>query len=236
MATTGEAFGYYGRAWSHNNIRNGSPYLLQMMLILASAPLLAASIYMTLGRFTRALEAEDYAILGTRWITKIYVLIDIGSFVCQIMGSAMQANGDDAGRQMGSKLVIGGLSVQLVAFAVFILMAVVLHRRLNSEPTIISKNPLVPWRRHMWTLYIVSMLVMVRSAFRLIEFAEGNEGALMKHEAYLYIFDASLMFLVTLALALVHPGRLLKTIRTLSVRSSFEGANFALIEEQRTLV
>lgn len=204
-----------------------------MMLILAAAPLLSATIYMTLGRFTRALEAREYAIISPRWVTKIYVLIDIGSFVCQIMGTAMQASGDPSGMKLGMNLVIGGLSIQLGAFACFILMAVVLHRRLNKEPTIISKSPLVPWRRHLWTLYGVSTLIVVRSAFRLIEFAEGSEGALMKHEAYLYVFDASLMFLVTLILAVVHPGQLLRNIRKLNMRASFEGADFALIGGQR---
>ncbi|KAJ5691524.1 RTA1 domain protein [Penicillium malachiteum] len=53
----GEAFGYYGRAWSHNNIRLGGPYLLQLMLILGCAPLLAATVCMTLGRFVRSLKS-----------------------------------------------------------------------------------------------------------------------------------------------------------------------------------
>ncbi|KAF2445638.1 hypothetical protein P171DRAFT_431032 [Karstenula rhodostoma CBS 690.94] len=39
-------------------MRNGSPYLLQLMLILASAPLLSASIYMTLGRLVDAVCGE----------------------------------------------------------------------------------------------------------------------------------------------------------------------------------
>ncbi|KAJ4303388.1 hypothetical protein N0V90_002281 [Kalmusia sp. IMI 367209] len=78
--------GYYARAWSHSNIRNGSPYLIQLMLILASAPLLAATIYMTLGRLVRALDAAEHAFLSPRWTTRIYVLIDIGSFISQMMG------------------------------------------------------------------------------------------------------------------------------------------------------
>jgi len=150
------------------------------------------------------------------------------------MGSAMQTSGDANGLKLGRTLVVSGLSIQLGAFAIFILMAVILHRRLILEPTIISKNPLVLWKRHIWILYGVSMLIVVRSAFRLIEFAQGSDGSLTKREAYMYTFDASLMFLVTLWLALVHPGRLLKAIRKLNVRSPFEGADFALVGEQRT--
>lgn len=59
-------------------------------------------------------------------------------------------------------------------------------------------------------LYGVSLLVVVRGIFRLAEFMEGNKGHLYKTEVFLYIFDASLMFLVAIVMGVVHPGRLVK--------------------------
>lgn len=117
------------------------------MLILSSAPLLAATVYMTLGRLIRSLEAEEHAILSTRWVTKIYVLIDIGSLVCQVMGSAMQANGDANSVQTGMRVVMIGLGVQLFALACFVLMTAVVHHRLIDAPTFISNDPRLRWRR-----------------------------------------------------------------------------------------
>ncbi|CAG5182889.1 uncharacterized protein ALTATR162_LOCUS10385 [Alternaria atra] len=213
LGCVGEAAGYYGRAWSSSNIRNGSPYLIQLMLILAAAPLLAATIYMTLGRLIRALDATHHAVLNPRWTTKIYVVIDIGSFVCQIMGSAMQTSGDPDGVKQGNTIVIAGLGTQLVAFAFFILMAVVFHRRLNNEPTSTSLRTHVKWQRYMWALYSVSMLVVVRSIFRLAEFVEGPESKVYQTEAYLYIFDAALMFGVVATMAILHPGFLFRAVR-----------------------
>lgn len=209
----GEAVGYYGRVWSSSNIRQGSPYLIQLMLILASAPLIAATIYMTLGRLIRSLDAEEHAVLSTRLTTKIYVLIDIGSFLCQMAGSAMQASGDSAGVKTGNTIVIAGLGIQLVAFAFFVLMTTIFQRRLNRDPTKVSLQRGRKWRRHFGVLYAVSTLVIVRSLFRLIEFIEGPEGKLYKTEAYLYAFDASLMFSVVVIMAAVHPGMLLRGIR-----------------------
>ncbi|KAH7139287.1 putative RTA1 domain protein [Dendryphion nanum] len=220
LGCAGEAGGYYGRAWSHNNIRLGSAYLIQLMLILASAPLIAATIYMTLGRIIRALDAEEHAVFSPRWTTKIYVVIDIGSFVCQMAGSAMQASGDAEGVKLGNNIVMGGLGFQLAAFAIFIVMAAVFHRRLNTEPTAHSRRPNVKWRRHLWNLYAVSVLVFVRSLFRLIEFAEGPESKLYKTEVYLYIFDAALMFLVVALMAIIHPGLLVRSVRKAEVMLS----------------
>ncbi|KAI4628508.1 hypothetical protein J4E83_003058 [Alternaria metachromatica] len=183
------------------------------MLILAAAPLLAATIYMTLGRLIRSLDATHHAVMNPRWTTKIYVIIDIGSFVCQIMGSAMQASGDPDGVKTGTTVVIAGLGTQLVAFAFFILMAVVFHRRLNNEPTSTSRRTHVKWRRYMWALYSVSVLVVVRSIFRLAEFIEGPESKVYQTEAYLYVFDAALMFAVVVIMAVFHPGFLFRVVR-----------------------
>lgn len=144
----GEAFGYHGRAWSHDNIREGNPYLIQMMLILGSAPLLAASIYMTLGRYICALDAEHHAIIRTRWLTKIYVAMDVISFVCQIMGSAAQASGDANDMEKGIHLVLGGLAFQLVAFQSFIAMSAIFQVQLNNSPTEVSARLLVNWKKY----------------------------------------------------------------------------------------
>jgi hypothetical protein len=187
-----------------------------LMLILGSAPLIAATVYMTLGRFIRALDAERYSIIRASWLTKIYVLIDIGSFVCQMMGSAMQGSGDAKGVELGKNLVLGGLGVQLVALSIFIITAVVVHRHLNREPTHVAKNQCVHWRRHLWTLHGVSILIVVRNTFRLIEFGAGHDNVLATNEAFLYLFDATLVSLVVIILAVVHPGRLLRTIRRLT--------------------
>lgn len=41
----------------------------------------------------------------------------------------------------------------------------------------------------------------------------GNDGYLISHEAYLYIFDALLMFIVMLIFAVVHPSEVNAQLR-----------------------
>lgn len=55
---------------------------------------------------------------------------------------------------------------------------------------------------------------MIRSVFRLAEYLQGNNGYLLHHEIYLYIFDALLMFITMVTFNVVHPcevGRLLRS-------------------------
>ena len=129
-----------------------------------------------------------------------------------MMGTAMQASGDPAGIKQGNTIVVAGLGVQLGAFAVFILNVAIFHRRLILQPTEASIQ-LKNWRRYMWVLYAVSGLIIVRSAYRLAEFMEGNSGYLYKTEAFLYVFDAAIVFSVVTIMAVMHPGVLLRAAR-----------------------
>ena len=59
---------------------------MQALLILLAPPLLAASIYMVLGRLIRMLQAEKYSLVRIKWLTKVFVLGDVLSFLAQSAG------------------------------------------------------------------------------------------------------------------------------------------------------
>jgi hypothetical protein len=140
----------------------------------------------------------------------------------------------------GEKIIIGGLFVQLVFFAFFIVVAAMFHYRLvNDKPLRRGINRAVhfgngrkhrqlastssaavtatlshaevdtlPWKRHLYNLYIASTLIIVRSVFRVIEYLQGNSGYLLSHEVFLYLFDALLMLAVMVLFLGVHPSEI----------------------------
>jgi hypothetical protein len=83
-----EAAGYLGRAISAGQSPNWrlSPYMLQSLTLLLGPTLLAASIYMTLGRLIRLLHADMYSLIRTTWLTKVFLFGDIFSFFIQSGG------------------------------------------------------------------------------------------------------------------------------------------------------
>lgn len=115
----------------------------------------------------------------------------------------VKGNGENS-RKLGENVIVGGLFVQIIFFGLFVYSSVVFHLRCRRRDTI--DEPAVPWERHIWTLYITSMLILVRSVFRAIEYIQGHDGVLLRKETWLYIFDASLMWQVLVALLLVHPS------------------------------
>ncbi|SPJ88924.1 related to protein RTA1 [Fusarium torulosum] len=86
-----EVIGHAARAYNATeDFPNWSdiPFIMQTLLLLLAPALFAASIYMILGRLIRALDAEHLSLIRTRWLTKLFVLGDILSFVVQGIGSS----------------------------------------------------------------------------------------------------------------------------------------------------
>lgn len=60
----------------------------------------------------------------------------------------------------------------------------------------------------MIALYTASILILIRSVIRVVEYLQGYDGYLMKHEAFIYVFDALLMFITVLVLMYEHPSEI----------------------------
>ncbi|KAH7007649.1 RTA1 domain-containing protein [Ilyonectria destructans] len=191
-----QTIGYAGRLWSHFNRYLVPAYSIQAILILVAPALFAASIYMILGRLIRTLRAEHLSLIPIKWLTKVFVLGDIVSFSLQAGGGGIQASGTLKMYDLGEKIIVVGLFIQIAVFGFFVVTTVLFNYRIATAPTAIALRGMVPWKRHIWILYVTSAIILVRSIFRVIEYLQGNGGYLISHEVFLYIFDMLLMVIV----------------------------------------
>jgi hypothetical protein len=78
-----ECLGYIGRIWSSTQTPNWTlgPYIIQSLFILIAPALVAASIYMILGRIIVAVDGEKHSLIRKKWLTKIFVASDVFSFL-----------------------------------------------------------------------------------------------------------------------------------------------------------
>ncbi|KAL4901096.1 hypothetical protein BDW74DRAFT_182192 [Aspergillus multicolor] len=174
-------------------------YILQSVLILLGPVLFAASIYMVLARLIRSVNGEKYSLIRITRLTKTFVAGDILSFLVQGQGSGLMASEGTQGIAKG--ITIGGLLIQIFVFGFFLFTAVMFEKRMKRAPT--SE---VPYTQHLYPLYAVSWLVMLRSVFRVLEYALGQKGYLLANEWPLFVFDAVPMVGVMLIWAVRHPG------------------------------
>lgn len=84
-----ECIGYAAR---FQNAKQNPDYTLgtfiaQSLLILVAPSLIAATVYMILGRIILATDGERYSFIKKRWLTKIFVVSDVISFLILATGT-----------------------------------------------------------------------------------------------------------------------------------------------------
>ena len=114
-------------------------------------------------------------------------------------------------KDLGKWLIVVGLLIQLVAFGFFVVVIAVFHNKIGRRPTAESRTVPVPWKRYIFVLYSASLIIAMRSIFRLVEYIQGREGYLMAHEVYAYALDAAMMVLVSILFNIFHPSRIVSS-------------------------
>lgn len=176
------------------------PFVVQAVLLLVAAALFAATIYMVLGRIIAVLECHSRLLVPAKWLTKIFVVGDIVSFVMQGVGASVRAS-DRSRAAHAERIIIGGLFVQIGFFAVFMVVLALFQLQIRKQPSAEARclrNVPSKWRN--WQLILVvlflcSLLILVRSIVRAVEFLQGFDGFLISNEVFIYTLDLLLMFL-----------------------------------------
>lgn len=184
------------------------PYIIQNMFILLPPVLFAATIYMCLGRIIHLLQADHLSRIRPNRLTKTFVGFDLLSFFVQGNSAPFSAlaSKNPIFPKLGQALVLIGLAIQLMSFSVFFYIAMKFHRSVRATPTQASYQVDQSWHKVMYMLYSTSVLIIVRSVFRVAEFAMGNNGYLLSNEWPLYVFDTIPMLVVCLLFFVWYPA------------------------------
>lgn len=183
------------------------PYIVQAVFILIPPAFFAATIYMILGRIVRLVEGDHLSVIKPQIITKVFVTGDYLSFLIQGNASGLTVHSNL--HTIAIALILVGLVIQLISFVLFFLCAIIFHRRFNRKPTIRPYHVDPKWTQTLYMLYAVSILIVIRSVFRIVEYAFGDHGYPISHEWTLYTFDSVLMFLVTIIFFFRYPSNLI---------------------------
>ncbi|KAJ3130418.1 hypothetical protein HK100_008068 [Physocladia obscura] len=196
-----ETTGYGMRYKAINKPFDVSGYATQQGMIILAPVLLAASQYVVLEKIIIYIGGASSPIRPSL-IAKIFVTCDILSFAVQGAGSGILVSSIQH-YTIGTNILIGGLIVQVISYATFLGTALVVYNRgkdLSIEDS---------WRRMFYALFGGAGLVMIRSVFRVIEFAMGYNGPIATNEHYMYVFDFGLVAGALLLFNFFHPGQLL---------------------------
>ena len=129
-------------------------------------------------------------------------------------GGGTLANADTEDEvDRGQTIIIIGLAIQVLFFGLFIIVTCLFHYRIKREPTVLSSHSDAAWQRFLLVLYSTSILILIRSLFRMIEYLLGHDSILQSSEIYIYTFDALLMAAVAFMFNFFHPYKFLAAAR-----------------------
>ncbi|CAP91833.1 Pc13g07640 [Penicillium rubens Wisconsin 54-1255] len=145
-------------------------------------------------------------------LAKVFALLDIGSFVVQMIGGFM-ANGTDEQQMHGIHVYMGGIGIQEFFIVCFLVLAVQFHRAMLQ----LERAGRLPidrqrWRPLLYALYGSLIAITWRIIYRLIEFSSGygESNRILYHEWYVYVLDGIPMALAVLVWNIAPPGAVLQ--------------------------
>ncbi|KAK9440801.1 7-aminocholesterol resistance protein RTA1 [Metarhizium brunneum] len=206
-----EVAGYVLRAYSARNRTILVPFVLTLTFTVLAPVFVAAGNYLLISRLIRAvLPPSHHRVLGVpgNRLTPIFVVCDVVSFFIQGSGSGIASSDNWQGEKekIGRYVLIGGLSFQLVAFGLFLCVFRRFHVLANR-----MARPEAPtgWQQVVLSVYISSVLIMVRCIYRVCEFAEGMNGYAFRTEWLFWVFETLPMIGAIGIFVIYHPGRFL---------------------------
>ncbi|CAM1508052.1 Fc.00g049000.m01.CDS01 [Cosmosporella sp. VM-42] len=198
-----EIVGYISRSLSAEK----DPYFLMYFILnyffIVTAPVfLAAAVYTILSALISRLGAQ-YSFLPSKVILWFFITSDVIATVVQVAGAALigvrQSNREDP--TTANNILLGGLAYQVFSLGVFVILTGSFFYRARRE---IQGAGLTTFSA---AFGAITLLIYLRTIFRLSETAEGLDGHLFRNEIYFACLEFAPIALSVLLFAVWHPGR-----------------------------
>ncbi|KAK9452821.1 RTA1 like protein-domain-containing protein [Dipodascopsis uninucleata] len=194
-----------------------SAYIVQTILILLGPVFYVMSIYMCLSRIVKITNGERHSIGRLKWLSKFFIVSDIITLIVQAAGGGIiAANITDVARsETGRTIATAGMIIQLVSFILFFAAFVYFYVNMTREPTQ-EFYSVSHFERHALGMFIACIVILIRTIYRLIEFRITDPSSVIVNQEWcFYVFDAAMMAILAIALAVFHPN----TVQTLDTAS-----------------
>ncbi|KAK5651677.1 hypothetical protein OQA88_11743 [Cercophora sp. LCS_1] len=198
-----EIIGYIARSLSaKQNPYNLIYFILQYFFIVTAAVFLAAGIYAILSALIHRLGRE-HSLLPPKVVLYFFITSDVIATITQIAGAALigvkQKRREDP--TTANNILLGGLAYQVFSIGLFIILSGVFIARAWKK---IRASGLTAF---ICAFSAATLLVYLRTCFRLAETAEGLGGKLSTVEVYFGVLEFAPVVLAVLLLTIWHPGR-----------------------------
>lgn len=190
----------------------GDPYdvisfVVQYFFIVVAPVFLSAALYTTLTSLITALGSHLSPFgLGTKTILWTFITSDVVATITQVTGAALigSSESNNESPDTGNNILLGGLTFQVFSFLLFLTLLLAFLRKARKATTSTGEGGMM---RFSIMVVLSSLLVYLRTVFRLAETAEGIGGYASSHEAFFGALEFAPIIASILILGWWHPGK-----------------------------
>ena len=203
VGLTFEIVGYVARSLSaKKDPYNLIFFILNYFFIVTAPVFLAAGVYTTLSVLINRL-GRKYSVLPPKAVLWLFISSDIVATILQVAGAAMIGKAESARKDptTPNDILLGGLAYQVFSIGMFIVLASSFVFRAREQ---IREHKL---GRFIVVFAAATLLIYLRTTFRLAETGEGLFSKLQTHEAYFAGLEFVPIAVAMLLLGVWHPGK-----------------------------
>ncbi|KAG8742789.1 hypothetical protein FRC10_000899 [Ceratobasidium sp. 414] len=225
-----------------NDPYNVSTFIAMRLMALIPAGGLFILVFMSFVKLAHHLDAADLVPLGPNLIAGVYVVVEIICIAIQSVGAAISPSSTTNNQSLGktvrlthsplelgshyraNQLLVVGSIIQLVSLATFtVLYIVFIYRLKNSRPEEWKARPYGRFKHFTLFVYMMGFAcqnLLIHTAYRLLEAAQGPSGKLAKSELWFYMLDALQLLNVILGFVVLWPPYYLRPAMQIRLGSS----------------
>ncbi|KAF6787923.1 rta1 domain-containing protein [Colletotrichum sojae] len=198
-----EVVGYVARSLSaRKNPYNLIYFILNYFFIVTAPVFLAAGVYTILSALINRL-GRKFSPLPPKVVLWFFVTSDVVATLAQVSGAALigvkQSRREDP--TSANNILLGGLAYQVFSMGCFVIVTTVFLIRARK---LVAENRLTAF---VAAFSAATLLVYLRTCFRLTETAEGLGGKLYSNEVFFGVLEFAPVALAVILFVVWHPGR-----------------------------
>lgn len=179
--------------------------MLNYFFVVTAPVFLAASLYTVLSVLIARL-GRQHALLAPKVILWFFIVSDVVATVTQVAGAALigKRESDRKDPTTANNILLGGLAYQVFSMGVYVIVTAVFLWRARHD---LRRDGLTSFAG---SFAAATVLIYLRTTFRLAETAEGLFGKLQTHEIYFACLEFAPVALAVLLVGCFHLGRCIK--------------------------
>ncbi|KAK5629067.1 hypothetical protein RRF57_004782 [Xylaria bambusicola] len=210
-----EVAGYIGRPLLHSYLDNRADYTIFLIGITLGATCICGAMVLIVPRTTQVFMAEHRSWRPVLVLSMLAIMSLALEFAGCMLSTVEHA---PAAVVTGARVLVTGLTVQLLALVTFVLCAILFvitlqNRRHELDPRLIVTYTTTRCKLLLAAITSATASITLRTVYRLVQIAEGFQSPIAQAERPLLIFDATAMLVATISLLFCIPVRSLGQIQ-----------------------